>query len=66
MLNDANPTLVQNMMRHQQYASSEIYVEEERRLLEGVEDAVAQIQAGAVTLKQLSMTMFSSCYRRPW
>ena len=49
LLNDANPTLVQNMMRHQHYASSEIYVEEVRQLLEGGEDAVTQIQAGAIT-----------------
>jgi site-specific recombinase XerD len=43
LLNDANPTRVQKMMRHQHYATTEIYVEEVRRLLEGAEDAVTQI-----------------------
>ena len=41
--NDANPTRVQKMMRHQHYATTEIYVEEVQRLLEGAEDAVTQI-----------------------
>ncbi len=43
LLNDANPTRVQKMMRHQHYATTEIYVEEVQRLLEGAEDAVTQI-----------------------
>lgn len=43
LLNDANPTRVQRMMRHQHYATTEIYVEEVQRLLEGAEDAVTQI-----------------------
>ncbi|OQW32355.1 MAG: hypothetical protein A4E20_13935 [Nitrospira sp. SG-bin2] len=43
LLNDANPTRVQKMMRHQYYATTEIYVEEVQRLLEGAEDAVTQI-----------------------
>ena len=43
LLNDANPTRVQKMMRHQHYATTEIYVEEVQRLLEGTEDAVTQI-----------------------
>lgn len=41
--NDANPTRMQKMMRHQHYATTEIYVEEVQRLLEGAEDAVTQI-----------------------
>lgn len=43
LLNDANPTRVQKMMRHQHYATTEIYVEEVQRLLEGAEDAVTQL-----------------------
>jgi integrase len=43
LLNDANPTRVQKMMRHQHYATTEIYVEEVQRLFKGAEDAVAQI-----------------------
>ncbi|MGC4097986.1 MAG: tyrosine-type recombinase/integrase [Nitrospira sp.] len=43
LLNNANPTRVQRMMRHQHYATTEIYVEEVQRLLEGAEDAVTQI-----------------------
>ncbi|MBX3306959.1 MAG: tyrosine-type recombinase/integrase [Nitrospira sp.] len=43
LLNDANPTRVQKMMRHQHYATTEIYVEEVQRLLDGAEDAVTQI-----------------------
>ena len=35
LLNDTNPTKVQKMMRHQHYATVEIYVEEVKRLLEG-------------------------------
>lgn len=31
------------MMRHQHYATTEIYVEEVQRLLEGAEEAVTQI-----------------------
>ncbi len=42
LLNDANPTRVQKM-RHQHYATTEMYVEEVQRLLEGAEDAVTQI-----------------------
>lgn len=34
LLNDANPTQVQKMMRYQRYATTEIYVEETHRLLE--------------------------------
>ena len=43
LLNDANPTRVQKMMRHQHYATTEIYVEEVHRLLDGAEDVVTQI-----------------------
>ncbi len=43
LLNDANPTRVQKMMRHQHYATTEIYVEEVQKLLEGAEGAVTQI-----------------------
>lgn len=43
LLNDANPTRVQKMMRHKHYATTEIYVEEVQRLLEGAEEAVTQI-----------------------
>jgi len=43
LLNEANPTRVQKMMRHQHYATTEIYVEEVQRLLEGAEEAVTQI-----------------------
>ncbi|OQW38735.1 MAG: hypothetical protein A4C66_11545 [Nitrospira sp. HN-bin3] len=43
LLNDANPTRVQKMMRPQHYATTEIYVEEVQRLLEGAEEAVTQI-----------------------
>ena len=42
LLNDANPTRVQ-MMRHQHYATTEIYVEEVQKLLDGAEEAVTQI-----------------------
>jgi len=43
LLNDANPTRVQKMMRHQHYATTEIYVEEVQQLLEGAEEAVTQL-----------------------
>jgi site-specific recombinase XerD len=43
LLNDANPTRVQKMMRHQRYATTEIYVEEVQKLLDGAEEAVTQI-----------------------
>ena len=43
LLNDANPTRVQKMMRHKHYATTEIYVEEVQKLLEGAEEAVTQI-----------------------
>lgn len=43
LLNDANPTRVQKMMRHQHYATTEIYVEEVQKLLEGAEEMVTQI-----------------------
>ena len=43
LLNDANPIRVQKMMRHQHYATTEIYVEEVQKLLEGAEEAVTQI-----------------------
>lgn len=43
LLNDANTTRVQKMMRHQHDATTEIYVVEVRRLPEGVEDAVTPI-----------------------
>ena len=35
LLNDANPMWVQRMMRHKHYATTEIYVEEVQKLLEG-------------------------------
>jgi len=43
LLNDANPTRVRKMMRHQHEATTEIYVEEVQKLLEGAEEAVMQI-----------------------
>ena len=43
LLNDANPTRVQKMMRHKHYATTEIYVEEVQKLLEGAEEAVTQL-----------------------
>lgn len=43
LLNDANPTRVQKMMRHKHYATTEIYVEEVHKLLEGAEEAVTQV-----------------------
>lgn len=43
LLNDANPTRVQKMMRHKHYATTEIYVEEVQKLLEGAEETVTQI-----------------------
>jgi integrase/recombinase XerC/integrase/recombinase XerD len=43
LLNNANPTRVQKMMRHRHYATTEIYVEEVQRLLNGAEEAVTQI-----------------------
>lgn len=43
LLNEANPTRVQKMMRHKHYATTEIYVEEVQKLLEGAEEAVTQI-----------------------
>ena len=43
LFNDANPTRVQKMMRHQHYAPTEIYVEEVQKLLEGAAEAVTQI-----------------------
>lgn len=42
-LKDANPTRVQKMMRHKHCATTEIYVEEVQKILEGVEEAVTQI-----------------------
>ncbi|MDH5347976.1 MAG: hypothetical protein OEW13_08710 [Nitrospira sp.] len=43
MLNDANPTRAQKMMRHQHYATTKIYVKEVQKLLEGAKAAVTQI-----------------------
>ncbi len=43
LLNDANPTRVQMMMRSQHYVTTDTSVEEVQRLLEGAEDAVRQI-----------------------
>jgi hypothetical protein len=43
MLNGVNLTRVRKMMRHQHYATMEIYVEEVQKFLEGAEDAVTQI-----------------------
>ena len=43
LLNDANPTRVQKMMRHKHYATTELYVEEVQKLLEGAEETVTQI-----------------------
>lgn len=40
---DANPTRVQKMMRYQHDATTEIYVEEVQKLLEGAEEALTQI-----------------------
>ena len=42
LLNDANPTRVQKMMRHQ-HSATEIYIEEVQKLLEGAEEVVIQI-----------------------
>ena len=41
-LNDANPTRVQKMMRHQHYPTTEISVEEVQELFERAEEAVTQ------------------------
>ncbi len=57
LLNDANPTRVQKMMRHQHYATTEIYVEEVQKLLEGAEEAVTQIGT--------STNLFSQCGMDP-
>ncbi|HMS83456.1 MAG TPA: hypothetical protein PKD12_07380 [Nitrospira sp.] len=43
LLNEANPTRVQTMMRHKHYATTEMYVEKVQELLEGAEEAVTQI-----------------------
>ncbi|MBP8153670.1 MAG: hypothetical protein R3B37_17225 [Nitrospira sp.] len=43
LLNDPNPTRGQKLMRHKHYATTEIYVEEMQKLLEGAEEAVTQI-----------------------
>ena len=43
LLNDANPTRVQKMMRHQHYATTEIYVEKVQKLFEETEEAITQI-----------------------
>jgi len=43
LLNDANPTRAQKMMRHQHYATTKIYVKEVQKLLEGAKAAVTQI-----------------------
>lgn len=43
LLNAENPTRVQEMMRHQHYATAEIYVEQAQRSFEGMEDAVTRI-----------------------
>lgn len=43
LLNEANPTWVQKMMQHQHDATTEMYVVEVQKLLEGTEDAVKQI-----------------------
>ena len=59
LLNDANPTRVQKMMRHQHYATTEIYVEEVQRLLEGAEDAVTQIEATGYGMSQSHMSHWS-------
>ncbi len=40
LLNDASPTRVQKMMRHQHSAPTEIYVEEVQKSLEGAAEAV--------------------------
>lgn len=44
LLNNADPTWVQKITRHQHYATMKIYVQEVQRLLKGAEDAVKQIK----------------------
>lgn len=44
LLNDANPTRVQKMVRHQHEAMTEIYGEEAQKLLEGAEDAAPKLK----------------------
>jgi len=39
---DSTPTLVQKRIRHQHYATTEIYVEEVQKPLKGMEEAVTQ------------------------
>ena len=60
LLNDANPTRVQKMMRHQHYATTEIYVEEVQKLLEGAEEAVTQIEATRYGMSQSHMSHWST------
>ncbi|MHC9062783.1 hypothetical protein ACYX34_08860 [Nitrospira sp. CMX1] len=43
LLNEANPTRVQKMKRHQHDATTEMYLEEVQRLLEMAEEAVTKI-----------------------
>lgn len=42
-VNDANPTQVQQMMRHKHYATTEVYVSEMQQIIEGAEGSVTQI-----------------------
>jgi len=43
LLNDANPTRVQKMMRHKHYGTTEHYVREAQQMLEGAEGAITQL-----------------------
>lgn len=43
LLNKANPIQVQRMMRHKHYATTEVYVKDVQRMIDGAEDSVTQI-----------------------
>jgi hypothetical protein len=43
LLNQAHPTQVQRMLRHRHYATTEVYVEEVKRLIAGAERAITQL-----------------------
>ena len=64
LLNDANPTLVQKVMRHQHYATTKIYVEEVQKLLERAEEAVIQIWVKGTLYLLIRATM--DHWRRLW
>jgi hypothetical protein len=43
LLNDANATRIQKMMRHQHDATTKIHVEEVQHLMKGAEEAITKI-----------------------